>query len=42
VDLGLDRLTAAAEFAQLCGGTDNAIEALEAARAIYETMREAE
>jgi len=41
-DLDLDRLTAAADFAQLCGGTANAIEALESAQSIYETMREAE
>jgi len=40
--LDLDRLAAAADFAQLCGGTDNAIEALEAAQTIYEAMREAE
>ena len=41
-NLDLDRLAAAAEFAQLCGGTDNAIEAVEAAEAICEAMREAE
>jgi len=41
-DLDLDRLTAAADFAQLCGGTDNAIEALESAQKIYEAMRETE
>ena len=29
---------AAAEFAQLCGGTEYAVEALEAAEAIYQMM----
>jgi hypothetical protein len=38
----IDRLTAAAEFAQLCGGTENAVEALQAAEAIYQKMCEAE
>lgn len=40
--LDLDQLTAAADFAQLCGGTDNAIEALQAADDIYQKMRETE